>query len=499
MTNRYLSGLAFCALLLAAASAMAQQPITYQGQLKQSGTPFTGTPDLEFRLYDSLVGGTQIGPALMRPAWPVQDGLFQVELDFGAGAFGADPRWLEIVVDGTALSPRQAINPAPVALYSLDSDGGASPAVWSVNGTATYYDTGNVGIGTASPQADLEIQGASAFPGSSGQLRVTATSGAISAIDLANAALPDRAWSLYAVMPSTDPTNDEFGIFNSGSKASLLLTGDDRLAVGNVVPLAPMSLASQGRFSPGIANGYGDFYIGDGDIGFSIGVATAGGGRGVTRLWTNGGENRIKLGSAAFGDVLTVVGDRVGIGTGNAVPGNDLDINGSVRVRGLAHGDSTTRQVRVDSDGDLVAATSTREIMIPPAQFLPSDHNVDFQRGDLFRITDGDDIAWAGVQLPDGARVVEMRAWVQDFNSGRDIVLQLKRCLPASVPLDCDTLGDVRSRSSAVNRIRAFNDSSIDVPVIDNFRYYYRIEANPEGSDWNGFAVHGVRIRVVGP
>jgi len=156
MTNRYrVSGLAFCALLLAATSAMARQPITYQGQLKQSGTPFTGTPDLEFRLYDSLSGGTRVGATITRADWPVADGLFQVELDFGAGAFGPDPRCLEIVVDGTALSPRQAINPAPVALYSLESAGGGTPSVWSVNGTATYYDGGNVGVGCTNPPAPL--------------------------------------------------------------------------------------------------------------------------------------------------------------------------------------------------------------------------------------------------------------------------------------------------------------------------------------------------------
>ena len=246
MTNRYrVSGLAFCAMLLAAASAMAQQPITYQGQLKQSGTP-----DLEFRLYDSISGGSQIGSAIVRDEWPVEDGLFQVELDFGAGAFGADPRWLEIVVDGTALSPRQAVSPTPVALFALDSAGGGTASVWSVNGSATYYDGGNVGVGYTDPPAPLTVQ-------------------------------------------------------------------------------------SAGRYAPLIDNGRGDVYIGDGNVGLSIGVALQGGGTGVSRLWTGGGEERIYLGSSGFGDVLGIVRDRVGIGTGNALPSADLDVNGSMRVRAL--------------------------------------------------------------------------------------------------------------------------------------------------------------------
>ena len=117
MTNRYcVFGLAVCLLLLAAASAMAQPPITYQGQLKRSGTPYTGMADLQFRLYDRLSGGSQVGPTLVRNDWPVEDGLFQVKLDFGAAdAFGPDPRWLEISVDGVVLDPRQRVTAVPVA------------------------------------------------------------------------------------------------------------------------------------------------------------------------------------------------------------------------------------------------------------------------------------------------------------------------------------------------------------------------------------------------
>ena len=40
---------------------------TYQGQLRLSGEPFTGMADLEFRLYDQLSDGTQIGGAQSRP------------------------------------------------------------------------------------------------------------------------------------------------------------------------------------------------------------------------------------------------------------------------------------------------------------------------------------------------------------------------------------------------------------------------------------------------
>ena len=61
--------------------------------------------------------------------WPVSDGLFTVQLDFGAAAFNGDTRWLEITVNGTLLTPRQRVNATPYAVQtrgifvSQDGDG----------------------------------------------------------------------------------------------------------------------------------------------------------------------------------------------------------------------------------------------------------------------------------------------------------------------------------------------------------------------------------------
>ena len=72
--------------------------ITYQGQLRLSAAPFTGTADLEFRLFDQLSGGSQIGSTQTLDDWPVEDGLFQAELDFGLAAFTEQVRYLEVRV-----------------------------------------------------------------------------------------------------------------------------------------------------------------------------------------------------------------------------------------------------------------------------------------------------------------------------------------------------------------------------------------------------------------
>lgn len=114
-------------LLLTAGPAVAQPitSITYQGQLQESSGLHDGSPDMEFRLFDSLTLGNQIGVTVDLSAVPVTDGLFQVELDFVQGAvesldeiFDGSPRFLQIRVNNELLSPRQAIASTPYAMHA---------------------------------------------------------------------------------------------------------------------------------------------------------------------------------------------------------------------------------------------------------------------------------------------------------------------------------------------------------------------------------------------
>ncbi len=98
---------------------------TYQGQLKKDGSPHSGSCDFRFRLWDAESGGNQVGPTQTKTGVQVVGGLFTIpDLDFGAGAFQGEARWLEIAVkcagdaDYTALSPRQALTAAPYVLYA---------------------------------------------------------------------------------------------------------------------------------------------------------------------------------------------------------------------------------------------------------------------------------------------------------------------------------------------------------------------------------------------
>ncbi|VGO14375.1 hypothetical protein PDESU_02936 [Pontiella desulfatans] len=94
---------------------------TYQGQLDDVGFPADGSYDLQFKVWDSSVGGGQVGGTLNQIGLPVDGGLFSTELDFGAVFNGAD-RWLEIGVQTnggggfTTLAPRTKFTSAPYAV-----------------------------------------------------------------------------------------------------------------------------------------------------------------------------------------------------------------------------------------------------------------------------------------------------------------------------------------------------------------------------------------------
>lgn len=136
--------------------ALAQSTaFTFQGRLQDGGALATGTVDMRFALFDAPSGGAQIGPLIgvsdvLVNTGPSDDGLVQVELDFGVSAFVANaPRWLEVSVarDGGAsvtLSPRTPLTAAP----------------FSLNTRGVYVDAqNNVGIKTAEPDYTLDVLG----------------------------------------------------------------------------------------------------------------------------------------------------------------------------------------------------------------------------------------------------------------------------------------------------------------------------------------------------
>ena len=164
----FIFGALAATLVAAAAFRGAGQPLdstfTYQGQLRNAGQLVNGNVDVRFTLWDSDVGGTQIGNANSFANYPLADGRFALGLNFGTGAFNGDQRWVQVEFRNPAgtgqyltLAPRDKILAAPYALYALNS----TASQWDYNpktqALTSAQNVAKVGIGTNAPTAALEV------------------------------------------------------------------------------------------------------------------------------------------------------------------------------------------------------------------------------------------------------------------------------------------------------------------------------------------------------
>jgi hypothetical protein len=131
-------------LLFLAVASSAQTTFTYQGRLDSNGQPYNGTVGMDFRLYadesDGFPLATQLGNSVQ-----VDQGLFQVELDFGAQDYSSE-LWLEITVNGQALSPRQAISATPFAIHAAQAQVADSVQFVTVVEAGPSIDPGSFGV-----------------------------------------------------------------------------------------------------------------------------------------------------------------------------------------------------------------------------------------------------------------------------------------------------------------------------------------------------------------
>ena len=194
---------------------------TYDGYFWDGNQPADGIYDLQLILYDDPDPnyGIPVGYINELNDCYVTDGSFIVNVDFSLGdpnVFNGQKRWLEIGYrdsylkdpnEYTIAKPRQEILAVPYALYAASGTSGpqglqgpkgdrgpigpqgkqgiqgeqgpkgdkgdtgdtglmgpqgpAGDSHWQLSGSDTYYNNGNVGIGTSSPQANLEVTGTS--------------------------------------------------------------------------------------------------------------------------------------------------------------------------------------------------------------------------------------------------------------------------------------------------------------------------------------------------
>lgn len=280
-----------CALVQAHAQGTA---FTYQGRLAANGSPYTGFAEMQFTLFSVPNGGAAI--AANNPdvtGVNVSGGLFTVPLDFGAGAFPGADRWLEIQVRTNlsafiTLTPRQALTPTPYALFArtagavvnnsvtaasiaggqvVKSLNGLKDAVnlvastnvtlrtngnnlslsagpWLPNGSSTFYNGGNVGIGTISPQGPLHIASdafAVMFLHDTGSDSTQA-----GYVSYRNGSFAETAWVGFGT--AGDP---DFSIVNARSGGDIvLLPFSGNVGIGTATPAAKLEVRGDIRLGP---------------------------------------------------------------------------------------------------------------------------------------------------------------------------------------------------------------------------------------------------------
>lgn len=111
---------------------------TYQGRLasSSSGEPVAGPCDFEFSLWDDGAAGNQVGNTQTSPNVALDNGYFDVGLDFGGAVFQGDARYLQIAVRCPAGSGSYTVLSGRVELTAAPYAHGLRPGV-VISGTGT--------------------------------------------------------------------------------------------------------------------------------------------------------------------------------------------------------------------------------------------------------------------------------------------------------------------------------------------------------------------------
>ena len=247
---------------------------TYQGQLKQSGSPVNSTADFQFLLWDALSGGSQVGSTASASNVTISSGMFTVQIDFGSNVFDGNARWLEIGVRSpagggsfTTLSPRQPLTAAP---YALQARG-------------IFVDSANnVGIGTSSPSNRLTVSN------ETDNNSIIAINSGATAAQFSTLRLNDQGTAVWSV--SKNPSND-FTIREVGVPADrFYIAQGGNVGIGTSSPAYPLQVV-----------GFSDRAI------FGRSTATAGFNAGVY------GQTDSHNGNGVWGEATTTTGPNNGV------------------------------------------------------------------------------------------------------------------------------------------------------------------------------------------
>jgi len=182
---------------------------------------------------------------------------------------------------------------------------------------------GNLGVGTLAPDAKLHVNASEPEA-----LRIESSQNGVTSEYYTSSGRVGYVGSLFN-------ENMDFGTvsenttgrvyFRTQGLRRLAISAEGNIGVGTITPVSRLDLLG-GQWD--VSNTEGDFRIGNNNYRLKFGVATGGGGAGISRVRAVGGANQLRLG-AGDSDVVIVDEDRIEIngevntpatGTANMVP-----------------------------------------------------------------------------------------------------------------------------------------------------------------------------------
>jgi len=326
---------AFLMMFLSSVSYAIPKYISLQGRLTDSSSvPLTGTYYMNFSLYNNETAGNLLWNESKNIA--VENGVFStvlgdvVALDV---AFDND-YWLQTEINGETLTPRARVTSA----------GYAYTAYKLIGVDNVFPSSGNIGIGIANPSMKLDVNG---NDGSTFARFKTSTGGnGITFEDISGDKKIAIRNSSGATAIFLSSNSDSFFSGNVGvgtTNPSQKLEVDGNMMINNTAASGTMFINSISGGDSQIIFQEADSYM--------------------YRIAHDGSANKLSITNgtvAGSGDLMTIDGATGNVGVGMTSPQAKLDVNGSVKAKGLKLNSTGYSYINSYSNNGMVIGSSSQ-------------------------------------------------------------------------------------------------------------------------------------------